>query len=64
MFPVFPENFAEIHRQRLEDETEVLLVEEVAIQPQAVVLVVSVGLVQTPQQVELFQTYNENWETI
>ena len=51
---VFLEDFSQVHGQRFEDETEMLFVEEISVQPQTVVLVVRIGLVQTSQQFEFF----------
>ncbi len=58
MLSVLLENLSQVHGQRLEDETEMLLVEEVPVKSQAVVLVVRVCLVQSSQQFKLFQTCN------
>jgi hypothetical protein len=49
MLSVLLENLPQIHGQRLEDETKMLLVEEVPVKSQAVVLVVRVSLVQSSQ---------------
>jgi hypothetical protein len=49
MLSVLLENLSQVHGQRLEDETEMLLVEEVPVKSQAVILVVRVSLVQPSQ---------------
>jgi hypothetical protein len=58
MLSVLLENLPQVHGQRFEDEAKMLLVEKVPVKSQAVVLVVSVRLVQSSQQFKLFQTCN------
>jgi hypothetical protein len=49
MLSVLLENLSQVHGQWLENETKMLLVEEVPVKSQAVVLVVRVSLVQSSQ---------------
>ena len=57
---VLLEHLSQVHGQGFEDETEMLLVEEVAVQPQAVVLVVRISLVQPAKQFKLLQAFSTN----
>ncbi len=49
------QDFTQVHRQRLENEAEVVLVEEVPVETQAVVLVFGVGTVQLFQDLQFFK---------
>ena len=56
MLSVLFEDLPEVHGEGLEGHAQVLLVEEGAVEPEAVELVLNISLVQPPESLQLFQS--------